>query len=226
MARWLSFFAEYNFRVEYKPGRLNVVADALSRRPGYAEAADVHAIDAMRTSTPTSTLLDDVKATYAHDADTKLLLAYGTTPSDKTRQKLPKHLRACTYRYWVHDGLLLYNAVDDHDLRLRMMYECHDAPSAGHLGREKTYVLLTRDFCWHHQYKWVAQAPLQSLPTPSECWKSMSLDFIFGLPPDSGGNTGVVVFVDRFSKMVHLAALGHGRPQGGGFANDGRQRPR
>ncbi|POM78445.1 Reverse transcriptase [Phytophthora palmivora] len=31
MARWLSFFAEYNFRVEYKPGKLNVLADALSR---------------------------------------------------------------------------------------------------------------------------------------------------------------------------------------------------
>ncbi|KAJ8578830.1 hypothetical protein ON010_g368 [Phytophthora cinnamomi] len=35
----------------------------------------------------------------------------------------------------------------------------------------------------------------------------MSLDFIFGLPPDSGGNTGVVVFVDRFSKVVHIAAV-------------------
>ncbi|POM59264.1 LOW QUALITY PROTEIN: Retrovirus Polyprotein, partial [Phytophthora palmivora] len=35
MARWLSFFAEYNFRVEYKPGKFNVIADALSRRPDY-----------------------------------------------------------------------------------------------------------------------------------------------------------------------------------------------
>ncbi|KAG2787289.1 hypothetical protein PC116_g27946 [Phytophthora cactorum] len=35
------------------------------------------------------------------------------------------------------------------------MYEYHDAPTAGHPGREKTYVLLTRDLYWNHQYKWV-----------------------------------------------------------------------
>ncbi|KAG3207950.1 hypothetical protein PC129_g21015 [Phytophthora cactorum] len=105
------------------------------------------------------------------------------------------------------------------------MYEYHDAPTAGHPGREKTYVLLTRDFYWNHQYKWVrkyvracevcqrvkpaafSQAPLQSLPPPSECWQSISMDFVFGLPPDSKRRTGVVVFVDRFSKMVHLAAV-------------------
>ncbi|KAG3068609.1 hypothetical protein PI125_g23372 [Phytophthora idaei] len=33
------------------------------------------------------------------------------------------------------------------------------------------------------------------------------MDFVFGLPPDSKRRTGVVVFVDRFSKMVHLAAV-------------------
>ncbi|OWZ18161.1 reverse transcriptase [Phytophthora megakarya] len=93
------------------------------------------------------------------------------------------------------------------------MYEYHDVPTAGHPG----YSLLTRDFYWNHQYKWVrkyrvkpaphSQAPLQPLPTPSECWESVSLDFVFGLPRDSRRKTGIMVFVDRFSKMVHLAAV-------------------
>ncbi|GMF59730.1 unnamed protein product [Phytophthora fragariaefolia] len=33
------------------------------------------------------------------------------------------------------------------------------------------------------------------------------MDFVFGLPPDNKRRTGIVVFVDRFSKMVHPAAV-------------------
>ncbi|KAJ0396294.1 hypothetical protein ATCC90586_003924 [Pythium insidiosum] len=33
------------------------------------------------------------------------------------------------------------------------------------------------------------------------------MDFIFGFPRDPHGNTGILVFVDRFSKMVHLAVV-------------------
>ncbi|KAE9022776.1 hypothetical protein PF011_g4303 [Phytophthora fragariae] len=33
------------------------------------------------------------------------------------------------------------------------------------------------------------------------------MDFIFGLPRDAEGRTGVLVFVDRFSKMTHLAPV-------------------
>ncbi|GMF58262.1 unnamed protein product [Phytophthora fragariaefolia] len=33
------------------------------------------------------------------------------------------------------------------------------------------------------------------------------MDYVFGLPPDNKRRTGIVVFVDRFSKMVPLAAV-------------------
>ncbi|KAG2763575.1 hypothetical protein Pcac1_g24812 [Phytophthora cactorum] len=70
MARWLSFYAEYDFRVEYKPGRLNVVAGALSRRPDYSvKIANANRIGVERVSAPSSSLIDDVKAAYSSDAD-------------------------------------------------------------------------------------------------------------------------------------------------------------
>ncbi|KAE8965233.1 hypothetical protein PR002_g28737 [Phytophthora rubi] len=91
-----------------------------------------------------------------------------------------------------------------------------------HLGREKTFAAVSRDFFWPHMYKWVRkwvrtcetcqrvkpskspQAPLRPLPIATEAWRSVSMDFNFGLPPDGEGRSGVLVFVNRSTKMVHL----------------------
>ncbi|KAJ8520077.1 hypothetical protein ON010_g17999 [Phytophthora cinnamomi] len=64
MARWLSCFAEYNFKVKYKSVRQNVPADALSRRPDY---------QLTHVTTVTSSLPDQIRAVYAKD-DTCLTL--------------------------------------------------------------------------------------------------------------------------------------------------------
>ena len=33
------------------------------------------------------------------------------------------------------------------------------------------------------------------------------MDFVFGFPEDDHKNNGILVFIDRFSTMVHLAAV-------------------
>uniref|UniRef100_A0AAV1V127 Integrase zinc-binding domain-containing protein n=1 Tax=Peronospora matthiolae TaxID=2874970 RepID=A0AAV1V127_9STRA len=207
MARWLSFFAEYNFTVEYKPGRLNVVADALSRRPDFETVAKPNGktvtVAVMTSSVPSTTLYGDVRRAYAQDD-----------------------------RYTTRNGLLYYTAVsgdtprvvvpDDTDLRLRIMFEYHDAPIGGHRGREKTYLTVSRDFYWPRQYQFVRKyvracevcqrvksspslrAPLQPLPVRAEFWESVSMDFVFGLPKDARGNTGILVLLTDSAKWYTL----------------------
>ncbi|KAH9105392.1 hypothetical protein AeMF1_018773, partial [Aphanomyces euteiches] len=62
MARWLAFFAEYNMTVEYKPGRTNVIADALSRRPSEEEPSSLLALSEVR-----SDLFDRIRGLYSLD---------------------------------------------------------------------------------------------------------------------------------------------------------------
>ncbi|KAB5587418.1 reverse transcriptase [Ceratobasidium theobromae] len=143
------------------------------------------------------------------------LVQFLSDGKDAKVDRLSPRQRAQLHRYELADGLLHYRVdprdpprvvvPNDEDLKYDILLEAHDAPISGHLGREKTYQMVSQTF-------WVkpsghASAPLQSLPVPADCWKSMSLDFVFGLPADDKGNTGILVFVCRLSKMVHLAPV-------------------
>lgn len=146
---------------------------------------------------------------------------------------LPKKVDSKLARFRYNDGQLWHRLSDfdypriyiqrDQDLKLMIFHEFPDALASGHLSREKTLLLVSNDFWWPHQYKWMAnyvrsckqcqrvkpagksRAPLHPLPIPQGCWKSVNMDFAFGFPDDSARNTGIVVFVDRLSKMAHVA---------------------
>ena len=128
----------------------------------------------------------------------------------------------------VQDGLvysstgLLY-IPNDSELRTTLMREVHDAPTGGHLGREKTYTRLTEQVYWRGVYDDVrdyvggclscacikasnrAQAGLlRPLPIPARRWETISMDFVGPLPETAAGHDWLLVVVDKFSKMVHL----------------------
>ncbi|WMV15116.1 hypothetical protein MTR67_008501 [Solanum verrucosum] len=63
-ARWQDFLAEFDFTFEYKPGKANVVADALSHK------ADLAAI----ISSTCSNVIDDINECMQHDLVAKQLL--------------------------------------------------------------------------------------------------------------------------------------------------------
>ncbi|KAE9043976.1 hypothetical protein PR002_g3047 [Phytophthora rubi] len=177
-------------------------------------------------------LRDEIVSAYADDAVYAGIVAYLRAPSDETLGALSRNTRNQIDRYHLDGDLLCYNidkfdaprvvVPNDDDLRARIIHEFHDSPMGAHLGREKTFAAVSRDFFWSHLYKWVrkwvrtcetcqrvkpsksSQAPLRPLPIATEAWRSVSMDFIFGLPPDAEGRTGVLVFVDRYTKMVHL----------------------
>ncbi|GMF51305.1 unnamed protein product [Phytophthora fragariaefolia] len=138
MARWLSFFAEYNFTVEYKPGKQNVFADTLSRRPDY-ELAHLAYLE--------SPLDELIREAYADDDELTGLVEAQSAPNRSV--ELTARQRSRLHRYSVMEGLFYYQVdgsyeprivvPNDENLRHRVFYEAHDTPLSGHLGREKTY---------------------------------------------------------------------------------------
>jgi hypothetical protein len=47
---------------------------------------------------------------------------------------------------------------------------------------------------------------VQPLPVPTRNWGSVNMNLITALPETASGNTAIVVFDDRLTEMVHLAA--------------------
>ncbi|KAG2929598.1 hypothetical protein PC117_g13963 [Phytophthora cactorum] len=96
-------YALVKFRVKYKAGRINIVADALSHRPDY-ELAHV--------TTVTSSVFDLIRAAYAHDdMCVALLRALGSEEFKNSDKELSWRLRASLHQYTLDGGLPYYRTV-------------------------------------------------------------------------------------------------------------------
>jgi hypothetical protein len=129
-ARWQEFLAEFDFEWIHKPGRDNLVADALSRKgvEDYVSAISLLEVD----------FLAKVKEEAINDSTYQRLM-------DQVGKGLVR-------RYWLEDGLLRAKGnrvyVPAGSLRRQLLTEAHDTPWAGYPGVERMNALLARRFYW------------------------------------------------------------------------------
>ncbi|KAE8213221.1 hypothetical protein CF319_g9194, partial [Tilletia indica] len=123
-------------------------------------------------------------------------------------------------------GLLMQHGrifvPDCEDLKVRLLLQAHDSPSAGHHGQAKTFELLHRQYTWpqmrsfvndyvrtcdtcqrHKTSRHLPYGPLSSLPVPTAPWASQSMDHIVELPLSSGYDC-ILVVVCRLTKQAHF----------------------
>ena len=96
---------------------------------------------------------------------------------------------------------------DDQKLKTRLLAEFHDGESECHPGVQRTYLKLSQWYFWRDMYRDVLEyvtscltcmqwktsskkknGRLMPMPTPSECWEVVGVDYITGLPESNGYN--------------------------------------
>ena len=205
--RWMEDLEEQNWTIEYKPGQQNQAADALSRRPD-------HELGAIQVLSQEQELLQELRNHWVYEDIPEnctlidgLVYQRGERDDDSLRLLIP------TAPLWK-------------ELKIIIIRECHDAAYSGHLGIEKTTELVERSFVWDGMAgdikEYVSTCPtcqqikhstqkkaglLQPLEIPDEKWSHISMDLITQLPVSRNGKDAIVVFVDRLTKMIHMAPI-------------------
>ncbi|WVZ69878.1 LOW QUALITY PROTEIN: hypothetical protein U9M48_018599 [Paspalum notatum var. saurae] len=190
------------YRIVYKKGIENGVADALSRR------AHIPAVcNALSVASPV--WLQSVLQSYTNDADAQSKLARLAIDSEAVPH------------FSLHNGLLKYKSRIWHNI----IQALHSSELGGHSGAPVTLRKLKQLFAWRgmttsvHEFVTAClicqQAKLdrskysgllQPLPVPPSAWHTISIDFVEGLPKSHHANC-ILVVVDLFTKYSHFIPL-------------------
>ena len=219
-ARWVALLDEFPVEIIYRPGKSNIVADTLSRRPDY-QLHELSAVSVQSWKTKIPPL-------YAKDELFAALIHHFRNPELPPAPEVASMVKR--YSYDNSSKLLYYTKSNPHrlcvprvpELLQSILYELHALPTSGHVGCDKLYLQARQRFYWPKMQRSIqkftnscdscqrnktsnrpTKGPLHPLDIPVAPWSSVSFDFIVKLPPSSGFDA-IFVVVDRFTKMAHF----------------------
>lgn len=211
--KWASKLLGLNYTIEYKPGKENRAADALSRLPGKEEMRE------LQLTAPLTIDKEELALQVAQDEVLQQIIRFVQEGAEGTEG------------YSVKEGLLL----KDNRLVIsakspfipNLLKQFHNSSVGGHEGVLKTFKRMSRDVLWkgmraditefikactvcqQNKYSTLSPAGLLSpLPIPLQVWTDISLDFVEGLPYSKGFDV-ILVVVDRLTKYAHFIPLKH-----------------
>ena len=147
--RWITKLLSYPFVVEYKKGKENVVADALSRQADSELMLEIDKAGRMQEnegamlwsiSFPSPTWLIELKQGYEENESTKELLQALLTGQNQDQN------------FSIQNGLILFkNRIYLNlqcSLKHKLLSLTRDSPLGGHFGYLKTLQRAMRDWYW------------------------------------------------------------------------------
>jgi hypothetical protein len=201
----------YKYTIEYKKGRENKVADALSR-------VKYH-LATLFSSSAIPTWITEVTDSYKDDTKCQDLLAKLTVDP----KSVPNYSLTSGVLRYKHKIYIGANTT----LRTKILQSMHASELGGHSGERATYQRIKLIFAWpglkaavtsfikscpvcqiNKSEHCLSPGLLQPLPVPDFAWAHISMDFIEALPL-SHHKDMILVVVDRFTKYAHFIAMKH-----------------
>ncbi len=195
-ARWAEFLQQYDFDLQYRPGKENQVADALSRRPALTALLAVVTRRASRAaesevvaseSAPVepsvghvgldSGLADREGASVTNPPGLAKAIALGYITDAKFSDVVAKYGLVKRGDFWYTKDRLLV-VPDVGDSRRLILSEVHDCPYSGHCGRKSTYTRLRRAGLW---WPTCARDVDNYVATCAMCQRNKAVRFQYGL---------------------------------------------